>query len=166
MRELRFLAMFAALLLVWAHAQAQEFRLLNRIATPNVAQRLPPGASLVTSQRPIPASDIEAAVRDIAASWNKPNLEPLLAENFYDKSRLLGTVAAAVPRDAELRIVSMQGSQILAQYTMAGPDGQQMLYSRVSVTVRTQVEYNDPQKGFQRLDGTNDLVLLFKRSAQ
>ena len=119
----------------------------------------------MTSQRPIPASDIEAAVRDIAASWNTPALEPLLAENFYDKSRLLSALAAGVPRDAGLRLVSIQGSQILTQYTMAGPDGRPALYSRVSVTVRTQVEYNDPQKGFQRLDGTNDLVLLFKGTA-
>ena len=74
-------------------------------------------------------------------------------------------LAAGVPRDAGLRIVSIQGSQILTQYTMAGPDGQQALYSRVSVTVRTQVEYNDAQKGFQRLEGTNDLVLLFKGAA-
>ena len=165
MKGLRFLLPLVALLLASVHAQAQEFRLLNRIATPNAAQRLPPGARLVSSPQPVPASDIETAVRDITASWNKPTLERLLAENFYDKSRLLGTLAAGVPRDAGLRIVSIQGSQILTQYTMAGPDGQQALYSRVSVTVRTQVEYNDAQKGFQRLEGTNDLVLLFKGAA-
>ncbi len=165
MRGLRPLVSLVALLLVSAQGQAQEFRLLNRIATPTAAQRLPSGARLVTSPQPIPAAEIEAAVREVVGSWNKPNLEGLLAENFYDKSRLLGTLAAGVPRDAALRIVSIQGSQLLSQYTMAGPDGQQALYRRVAVTVRTQVEFNDPQKGFQRLDGTNDLVLLFQGPA-
>ena len=156
---------FLVLLLAGAYAQAQEFRMLNRIPTPAAAQRLPPGASIVSTPRPVPASDIEAAVRDIAAAWNSPALEPMLAENFYDKSRLVSALAAGVPRDAELRVVSIQGSQVVSQYTLAGADGQRALYSRVAVTVRTQVEYNDPQRGFQRLDGTNDLVLLFQGAA-
>jgi hypothetical protein len=160
-----FFALLLALLLAPTQAQAQEFRLLNRIPTPGAAQRLPPGASVLSTPRPVPASDIEAAVRDIAASWNSTALEPLLAENFYDKSRLVSALAAGVPRDAGLRLVSIQGSQVLSQYTLVGPDGQRAFYSRVSVTVRTQVEYNDLQKGFQRLDGTNDLVLLFKEPA-
>ena len=120
---------------------------------------------MVAASQPIAATEIESAVRQIAASWGKSDLEPLLADNFNDKSRLLGSLAADVPRDAGLRVVSIQGSQILTQYTMADTDGQQSLYSRVSVTVRTQVEYNDAQKGFQRLDGTNDLILLIKGAA-
>ena len=166
MRRLPQLISLVALLLLPAmHAQAQEFRLLNRIPTPTAAQRLPEGARMVAASQPIAATEIESAVRQIAASWGKSDLEPLLADNFNDKSRLLGTLAADVPRDAGLRVVSIQGSQILTQYTMADTDGQQSLYSRVSVTVRTQVEYNDAQKGFQRLDGTNDLILLIKGAA-
>ena len=161
MTRARTLLVIVALLSVLP-ARAQEFRQLNRIATPAALAKLPPGARSVATQRPIPASDIDAAVRNIAASWNTPTLEPLLTENFYDKSRLLGTLAAGVPRDAALRLVSIQGSQTVQQYTLAEGEEPPMLYSRVSVTVRTQVEFNDPQRGFQRLDGTNDMVLLFK----
>ena len=37
-----------------------------------------------------------------------------------------------------------------------------LLVSRVSVTVRTQVEFNDPVAGFQARDGTNELVMTLK----
>lgn len=147
-----------------AGAAAQEFRQINRIPTLR-ASALPDGARAVTRVEPVPAAVVEAAVRDIAAAWNTPALDSRLADNFYDKSRLLGTLAADVPRDAALRVVAIQGSQTVAQYIMAGPDGQPTRYSRVSVTVRTQVEYNDPQKGLQRLDGTNDLILRIEEPA-
>ncbi len=149
----------------WPAAQAQEFRLLNRIPTPQAAAGIPPGASLVSPPRPIPAAVVEAAVRDIAAAWNTPALESRLAENFYGKSRLTSTLAADVPRDAALRVIAIQGSQTVAQYTMAGAGGRAIRYSRISVTVRTQLEFNDPQKGLQRLDGTNDLILRLEEPA-
>lgn len=165
MTLLRLLASALLLSAAYPVAQAQEFRLLNRIPTPQAAAGIPPGASLVTPPRPIPAALIEAAVHDIAAAWNTPALDSRLAENFYGKSRLTSTLAADVPRDAKLRVIAIQGSQTVAQYTMAGAGGQPTRYSRISVTVRTQLEYNDPVKGLQRLDGTNDLILRLEEPA-
>ncbi len=85
----------------------------------------------------------------------------MLATNFYDKSRLLDALNTNYPRDAKLRILAVQGVQTLAQYVQAGAGGVEQLVSRVSVTARTQVEFNDPRTGAQRLEGTNEYILLF-----
>jgi hypothetical protein len=138
---------------------AQEARQLNRIATPQAAPKLPPGARVVSALRPVKVAWVDAAVQELAASWNTPQLRPLLTDNFYDKDRLLDALNAQVPRDAKLRVLGVQGIQTLSQYLLKNPAGTEELVSRVSVTVRTQVEFNDPRTGFQRLDGTNEFIL-------
>ena len=83
----------------------------------------------------------------------------MLADNFYDKSRLADALTTNVPRDARLRVVAIQGMQTLNQYLQNTPSGVEQRVSRVSVTVSTQVEYNDPQSGFRHLDGSNEYIL-------
>ncbi len=145
-----------------AIAQAQEFRQLNRIASPGAA---PAGTRAVQQTREVPKAKVEAAVAQIAAAWNTPNLESTLADNFYGKSRLDDALATKVPRDAKLQIMAIQGMQTLGQYAKANASGGEDLISRVSVTVRTQIEYNDPRTGFQRLDGTNEFIVLITEPA-
>ena len=145
-------------------AHAQESRQLNRIVTPQTSMKLPAGARLVAAPRPVSQARIEAAVAKIAAAWNTPDLGSELANTFLDKSRLLTNLSTSVPRDAKLRVLSVQGAQVLAQYLERGSGGPELV-SRVSVTVRTEVEYNDPQAGFRRLDGTNELVLRITEPA-
>ncbi len=151
-----------ATLLVALPVQGQEFRQLNRIATPSAAQKLPPGARPLASPRPVSAERIEGAVKSIAAAWNTQQLGGLLADNFNDKSRLLDSLNAAVPRDATLRLLSIQAAQTLVQYSQTGADGVPATYSRVSVTARTQLEYTDGKGAAQRLDGTNEMILLLR----
>ena len=165
MRKIRRLIIALAALAAFAAAQAQETRQLNRIATPQAAMKLPPGARAVASPRPISQQRIEAAVAQLAAAWNTARLGTLLADNYYDKSRLLTTLSTAVPRDATLRVLAVQGAQTLAQYIQDRSSGGAELVSRVSVSVRTQIEFNDPQSGFKRLDGTNELTLLLREPA-
>lgn len=153
------------LLLVASFASGQEVRQLNRIVTPQAAPKLPPGARVVASVRPVAAARVEDAVRQVAASWNTVRLAPLLAENFYDKSRLLDALTTKVPRDAILRVLAIQGMQTLNQYLQKNAAGGDDLVSRVSVTMRTQLEFNDPQKGLQRLDGINEFILLVTEPA-
>lgn len=140
-------------------AQAQEVRQFKRIATPLAAPSLPSGARAVANARPVSRAKVESAVQQIAASWNTPRLESLLAENFYDKRRLMDSLGTLVPRDAKLRVLGIQGVKTLNQYVQAGTRGEQLV-SRVSVTLRTQVEFNDPRGGFQRLEGDNEVILL------
>jgi hypothetical protein len=159
------LLVFVSILPSLAHAQ--EARRLNRIPRPEATATpaLPPGARAVTSIRPVSAARVEAVVREIASAWNTPRLGPLLSANFYDRSRLLDALQTKVPRDARLRVLGIQGVQTLSQYLQKGTAGKEQLVSRVSVTVQTQVEYNDPKAGFQRLEGTNEYILLITEPA-
>lgn len=153
----RCLALSAALLAAFP-ASAQESRQLNRIVTPDSARRLPLGARAVAAIEPVSAQTVEAAVRQLAAAWNTPNLPKYLAPNFYGKDRLVESVNRQLPRDAKLRVLGIQSMQTVSQYIQ--PDGTgELVVSRVSVTVRTQIEFNDPRTGLRRLEGTNEFTL-------
>jgi hypothetical protein len=138
-------------------AQGQEARQFSRIATPGAS---PAGARILKQSRPISKAKVEEAIGVIAAAWNTPKLEANLADNFYGKSRLTDALSTGVPRDAKLRVTSIQGIQILGQYVRQGTSGEEEVLSRVSVVVRTQIEYNDPRQGFQSLSGTNEFIVL------
>jgi hypothetical protein len=140
---------------------AQEFRLLNPITTPGVRAPLPAGAQPVAQPRTIDRRQLEAAVQTLAAAWNTPALEAKLSDTFYDKSRLDDVLNTSVPRDAKLRVLGIQGVQILDQYKIPDASGLFDTYvSRVSVTARTQVEFTSTtDSSFQRRDGTNEFIL-------
>jgi len=144
-------------------AGAQEFRALNPIRTPK--SRPPEGAVRVVPPAPVPQAAVEDAVRQVMAAWNTPDLAKHLGGGFYDRSRLADAVASVVPRDAALRVLSIQGVQLLDQYDLAPAPGRPfgVRVSQVSVTVRTQVEFNDAA-GFQALDGTNEYVIDVKEA--
>ena len=144
------LALVLALCLCSA-AGANESRTFSRISS---VEPLPPGALRVNDIQPVRRDVLERAVANIAAQWNTANLEEVLAEEFYDGQRLEDTVLSVAPRDATLRVLSIQGQQVLQQYLLEGTR-----YSRVSVTVRTQVEFTDNSGAFQRRDGTAEWLL-------
>jgi hypothetical protein len=150
-----------ATLIAASPALAQESRQMNRIVTPQSAQRLPAGARAVAAIQPVSAATVEAAVRKLAAAWNTAELAKYLAPNFYGKDRLVESVNRQFPRDAKLRVLGIQGMQTVAQYTQDG-----MTVSRVLVTVRTQVEFNDPRGGLRRLEGTNEFALRVAEPGQ
>ena len=160
MPKLSYLIPLVAALIGLPHAQAQEVRQINRIATPTAAPIAPAGARAVASVHPVSAAKVEDAVKQIMAAWNTPRLTSMLADNFYDKSRLADVLTTNVPRDASLRIMAVQSHRLIDQFRN-GPQ----LVSKVSVVVRTQVEFNDAARGFRRLDGTNEYVITISEAA-
>jgi len=138
-------------LLVCLPAFAQESRRFSEIQQADV---LPENAVRLNEVQPISRELIETSVQRIAEQWNTANLEEVLADEFYDAQRLEDTLLSSAPRDAKLRVLSIQGQQVLQQYMLEGSR-----YSRVSVTVRTQAEFEDPQNGFQRREGTAEWIL-------
>lgn len=143
-----------AFILLATPAMAQEFRSMKRIAAKGKA---PEGATAVASVKPVPRAVIEQGMREIMAAWNKGDTEKYLADNFYDKRRLDDTIGTNMPRDAKVTIQGIQGQQTLEQYQKEGE-----IISRVSVTVRTTIEYNDPITGFQSYPGTTEYILSVK----
>ena len=71
-----------------------------------------------------------------------------------------------VPRDAKLRIQSVQGIQTLQQYIKPGSGTSRgELVSIVSATVRTQLEFNSSTAGFVSRTGTNEFLLEITTAA-
>jgi len=134
-------------------ALAGEFRSFQPIAQPGV--EIDSGS--VT--HPVKRRLVESAVRDILASWGSTGLADKLADSFYDSQRLVDAVAGQAPRDASLRVLAIEGIQTLSQQEITGANGEAQLRSVVSAMVRTQLEFNDSKLGFQRREGTNELLL-------
>jgi hypothetical protein len=147
-----------ALLLAVAPVHAQETRPFQPIRSPH-ALSLPAGAVPVAQVRPVPREVVTQGLQEILRAWNTPKLEQYLSDNFPDRSRLLDTLALRIPRDAVLRVLAVQGMQVLDQYRMPREGGGEDLITRMAVTVRLQVEFTDPALGFQRREGTNEFVL-------
>ncbi len=135
-------------------AAAGEFRGFQPIAKPG---KLPAGAKRVAAVEPVGHRVAEALVRKFLTSWNTPDFGKGLGPGFYDKSRLLDAIDSKVPRDATLRIMSIQHIQTVAQYRK--PHGDSLLIvSRISATVTTQIEYNTAGDGFQKREGVNEFI--------
>lgn len=159
---LPFCSICGLLLFLAAPIASQEFRALRPIVTPAAPPALPPGAKRVEGTfLPLDRHELEEAIGDIVAKWNTPDFGATLMDTFYDKTRLEDALNTDVPRDAKLRVLSLQGVQTLDQYFFPDPSGLPFdtLVSTISATVNLQVEFNDPSQGFQRRQGVNELVL-------
>jgi hypothetical protein len=145
---------FALCLFAGAAAVAQESRPFNPIARPAAAAALPDGAVRVSPPHPVARERIEAAVDAVARAWSSRDIGAVLAPGFDRRAELADALQTKVPRDASLRVLGIQGWQVSEQYRLAGA-----VVSKVSVTVRTQVEFSDASFGFQARDGTNEYLL-------
>ncbi len=150
----------AAALIAALPVAAQETRTINPIARPQARAVLPNGAVPVTPPRPVPREKVEAAIATVARAWTDKSLDGLLAKDYQERDRLADALQTKAPRDASLRILGIQGWQVLEQYRLAGA-----VVSKLAVTVRTQVEFNDPRLGFQARDGTNEYVITLTDEA-
>ncbi len=142
--------------------QARQFRSVNPIATP---ERIPDGAVRAARFSPVDRQLVVRAIRSLAAAWNTGRLDPLLSrDRFYNKDRLLDTIAEVAPRDAVLKVQSVGGITTLEQYYQP-VRGHNRQFSIVSAIVRTQIEFQDPTLGFTRLNGRNEFVLEIEQPA-
>jgi hypothetical protein len=158
MRDHATMLVFATLVLLAAPtaASAQEMRRFNPIPAPGP---LPPGAQRVERVAPVDTRLVRAAVERIAATWNAGDLDPLVSDSYYDKSRFRDAMVTEVPRDAHLRVESIGGIQTLDQMLVDDPAGGRLRVSTVSVTAGTRIQLNDPTSGFVAAPGTNELIL-------
>lgn len=152
----KILCIYSLIVLCALPVQAQ-FRKFIPINTPGV---IPEGAVPVDQWQSIDRKVIELGVRDVMQSWNGQGLGQKLAEEFYDAQRLEDAISTSAPRNAKVRVMAVQGQQLLQQYLI-----ENKRISHVSVTVKTQVEYEDAQNGFQVRPGTQELVLRVTEDA-
>ena len=162
------------IILLSAHSVfSAGFRSIDRIATPAKSSY-----STTTEQKSVVTNLAIAkniarsrlnevtrnAVNKIAEAWNTPDLEQMVSNDFYDRTRLFDAFAKDVPRDAKLRILAIEGVNVFENNVFVLTDTSELVFhNKVSVNVRTQVEYNDPANGFQRQEGVNDMILNIRQ---
>tara|TARA_R110002072_G_scaffold204033_1_gene362062 strand:+ start:5962 stop:6498 length:537 start_codon:yes stop_codon:yes gene_type:complete len=143
------------------YAEAWEFRQFSPIGPPELYG--PPGAVFAESLNlnlklePIPPGEIKKAVRDFFSAWNSGSIDTLLAPSFVNAERLLDTIESTVPRNAQIRVQSIQSTATLPGDLIEElPDGQGFdRIVRVTATVQTQIEFTD-SNGFQKINGVSD----------
>jgi hypothetical protein len=145
-------------MLLVAALWAREFRALAPIPRPD---KLPEGAVAIQTTSAVNVKTVETAVKNLASAWNSQALDSMLDDRFYDKQRLIDSLVEKAPRDAQLQILGIQNVQVLQQFVQPAEADRSgaVRVSRVSATVRTQIEFNDPAKGFQRIQGVNEFIL-------
>jgi len=161
---LRYSPWWGLCLLVFAGmVQAAEFRALRPIRTAAMVQHLAGAAARTPATlKKVSAEVLRTAVDTLTRAWNGNDLEGVMGQEFFDKSRLLDAMTSKVPRDAPLRVLSIQNAHTLDQ-RIVGTGGDQRRVSLVSVTLRTQLEFNNPANGFQRREGTNEYILRIRQ---
>lgn len=150
-------ACIALALLTTAPLEAREFRKIEKLgpapktATANADNFIPVKKSLV-----------DEAIEAIMSAWSTPRMQASLSKDFYERDRLKDVIDSRLPRDAEVRIMGIGGTQTLQQREEVDPAGVTVRISEVSVTVRTQLEYTDPANGLMRFPGTTEYRLNFR----
>jgi hypothetical protein len=149
-----------ALAIFSSNLTASEIRQFEIIPTPGAA---PEGARSVDKVRPVARELVEEAARRTVAAWNTPHLEEVLHEDMFDRERLMNSIDTLATRDARLRLLSVGAVQTVQQFTKPRRGGGRILISRVSAVLQTQLEYNDPATGFQRLPLSDEFVFEFRQ---
>ena len=140
-------------------AEAQEVRRIQPIKSPaSFKAPLEEGLQPVKEQIPVNRQTVEKTMQKIANSWNSQDMAKSLSGSFYEKDRLMDSMNANAPVDARLRLLSVGSYRVINQGIKQDPGGD-LLISRVSVSVKTQIEYNDPAKGFQRRQGEQEYII-------
>ena len=154
-KKIASMALLAALLIVVTTAQAREFREVRDIASPTLAEdeRAP------RVIQPVDRKVVDEAVRMIFENYNTPAMEDMLADDFNDKTRVLDAIEG-IPRDAIIRVRSVQGIQVYDQtFTPSPSGGPGIRTSIVSVTVDAQMEFTGADGQKERRIGVNELIL-------
>jgi hypothetical protein len=159
-----FLAVLIAAAVMAGPVRAAEFRGRVPIQTPG-----PAAATAGTVVEPVERQIVERAVRRLFDAYGSDptTLEGFLGEGLRDRGRLLDTLAERLPRDARLKALGIQSAQTLNQVVQTDPEsGVAERVSTVAVVVRSQLEFNEPTRGFQRLEGTIEYLLRVREPAR
>ncbi|PAV24429.1 hypothetical protein CF392_16330 [Tamilnaduibacter salinus] len=135
---------------------SRSFRDFTQIPTPSA---LPDGAERIESLHRLDRELVLEGVNAILSAWNQGQLDTILVQDFADAQKLSDTVLTEVPRDARLALLSMRSYNVISQHRVAEPGDGDRRVSRVAVTVRLQLTFNDPRTGYQGLPSTSEFIL-------
>lgn len=148
---------WAILLGFCAGLSATEFRSFRSIPARGST---PEGTVAVKRFVPVDKEVVAAAVTQVLEAWNTPAFTAYVGEDFYDRTRFVDATAT-IPKDARLEVLSVSNIHLVNQYVRpAAEEGMpDIRITQVSVTARTQEVFNDPEAGYQRIEGTNEYII-------
>jgi hypothetical protein len=149
------LVLFACIFLLPYITEGQEMRTINSIPTPS---KLKKEGQIVQQPIPLDNEKVRTKVEGVFNNWNNGDIGGSLSDAFYDKSRFQNAMQTNIPKDSRLKIQGMGSVQTLEQRIVNNSDGSQRRITLGSVTVNSQLEFNDPQNGFVRVPGTNEIL--------
>lgn len=162
MKHLLLLIGAATLVLTFTSADAREFRERRAIATPLNEQQLAgpdeAGSVKLTEAVKLDEAKIKAAIIRLMSNWGTPELERNLSSRFSNRQQLLDAIATDVPFDAKLDVQSVRAIRVLSQRAKDDAQHGRVIISIVAAEVETDVRYQDPQAGFQKLNGLGEYV--------
>lgn len=138
-------------------SEAAQFRRYIDI-TPSQASA-PDGYQSVPAPYHLDRRLIESAVSEVANNFRSPQLRNLLSDRFTNRDQMLDDIQANLPFDATVRVLSIRAPRVLSQYRTRNESGERVLLSEVAVTVSSQLEFSDPESGFQRIEDTSEWLL-------
>jgi hypothetical protein len=148
------------------YAMAQGIRGINPILSPDSLNK---SVNSAQKLKPISKKNIEQAFRLVLQEWNNGRLDMVLADDFYAADHLVDSTQEKVPKDAKITLLSIQGIQVLKQYWQ--DNIQNIMISEVSITAKTQIEFNDPSppdgvSSFRRLEGVNEFFIRIRETVE
>ncbi len=150
------LLLAALAIMTVSSADAREFREMRQLKTPmnvDALQKGEEGTTPVTQPVKIDDALIRSAIESLFNSWGTSDVERYLADKFPNRNQLLTAFGTHVPMDARLEIRGIRAVRVLSQHNK-----DDNLVSIVSAEVETDVRYQDPTLGLQRLRGTGEYV--------
>jgi hypothetical protein len=150
---------------------ASEFRSINPITREN-PPKWQEAAAKIRQQHPEVeqfARDARSRVPDLARkgiqkifdAWNSGRIEDYLSSSMYDRARFLDALDSRVPRDARIRIMAIDSVQPLddSYQLQEGENFKLIMTTRVSARVKTQIEFNEADGTFRRIEGKNEFIM-------
>lgn len=151
-----FILCLTLLCCITGSADAREFREKRDIKTPlNAAQfeKKDDGSTAVDTPVKLDMNLVRSAIEGVFSSWGTSDIERYLGGKFPNRSQLLNAFNIHLPHDARLEVKSIRAIRVLSQRSKGGE-----LTSIVAADVETDVYYQDPTLGVQRLNGTGEYV--------
>lgn len=149
-------ALLVATLTMADSSLAREFREKRQIKTKlNAEKFMASDDGSVKVDVPVKLDDqlIRSAIQSVFDNWGTTEITKYLGDKFPNRTQLLNAFDRHVPYDARLEVRSIRAVRTIGQRTKDGN-----IISVVAADVETEVFYQDPTLGVQRLRGTGEYV--------
>ena len=155
---------------------ALEFRSINPIRAPEGNEILHSRAltrlcadvncdELIHAEKivPVKKNHVEKIIKKLAKDWKTRRLSEYLAEDFFEKERLLDTLRASTSLAPKLRILAIRDLETISQFVKpVSIERAGYRFSLMVAKIKTQVEYNTAKGYVKSKANTQEYLFLIR----